>query len=142
MAIYCITGDLGSGKSLVSVGRIRDYLYQNRPIATNLDLYLDKLVPAASTIRPYRLPDYPTSKDLWALGKGNETPDESNNGLLVLDELGASLNTREWQNHSDRKDIIKYLLHTRKLGWDVLLIVQHVDMLVKWYRKTGQVVKL
>lgn len=133
MTVYCLTGDLGSGKTLCSVGRIRDYAERGRPIATNLDLYLEHLLPRHSKLVITRLPDYPKSVDLWALGKGNSTPDESRNGLLVLDELGASMNSRQWSD-KDRQEVIKFLLHTRKLGWDVILIIQHVDMLDKQIR--------
>ena len=37
MAVYFITGKLGSGKSIAAVGKIRDYLNEGRAVATNLD---------------------------------------------------------------------------------------------------------
>ncbi|MFK4136821.1 zonular occludens toxin domain-containing protein, partial [Pseudomonas luteola] len=37
MAVYFVTGKLGSGKSLVAVGKIRDYMIAGRRVATNLD---------------------------------------------------------------------------------------------------------
>ena len=43
------------------------------------------------------------------------------------------MNTRDW-NDKGRKEIIKFFLHTRKVGWDVFLLVQHIDMLDKQLR--------
>ncbi|MBY0545150.1 MAG: hypothetical protein K2Q14_06335 [Gammaproteobacteria bacterium] len=95
MAVYAITGKLGSGKSLVSVGRIMDYLAKGRPVATNLNLYLDKYFGQRSKAHYVRLPDIPTVQDLQAIGKGNDSLDESKNGLLVLDECGVFFNSRD-----------------------------------------------
>ena len=67
------------------------------------------------------------------MGKGSDSPDESTFGCLVLDEPDASMNTRNWDD-KDRKEIIKFFLHTRKLGWEVYLLVQHIDMLDKQLR--------
>jgi len=44
MAVYFLTGKLGSGKTLCAVGKIRDYLEEGRAVATNLDLNLDELL--------------------------------------------------------------------------------------------------
>lgn len=46
------------------------------------------------------------------MGKGSDSPDESTFGALILDKLGASMNTRDW-NDKDRKEIIKFFLHTK-----------------------------
>lgn len=123
MAVYAITGKLGSGKSLVSVGRIFDYLRQGKPVASNLNLDLLKLFNPRCKFNYVRLPDFPTVRDFHAIGKGTESYDEKNNGLIVLDECGVFFNSRDWQT-AERQDVIKWLLHSRKLGWDVLLIVQ------------------
>jgi hypothetical protein len=130
MAVYAVTGDLGSGKSLITVGLMRDYGFAKKRIATNMNINPQNLWPDNNDNMPVRLSDFPSSKELWAMGKGSESPDESTFGCLVLDELGASMNTRDW-NDRDRKEIIKFFLHTRKLGWDVYLLVQHIDMLDK-----------
>ena len=64
------------------------------------------------------------------MGKDSDSPAF---GSLVLDELGASMNTRDW-NDKGGKEIIKFFLHTRKLVWHVYLLVQHIDMLDKQLR--------
>lgn len=133
MAVYAITGKLGSGKTLCSVGRIVDYLRQGRPVATNLDLHLDKLFSARSKINYTRIPDIPTIRDFEMLGKAHDGYDESRNGLLVLDECGVFFNSRDWADKG-RQAIISWLLHSRKLGWDVILIVQDIQLIDKQIR--------
>jgi len=129
MAVYIVTGKLGGGKTLVSVGRIRDKLKSGCVVATNLDLQLPALLgPMVRDCRVLRVPDKPTRADLDAIGCGNPDYDEARNGLLVLDELGTWLNSRAWQDKS-RAAVIDWFLHARKLGWDLILIVQDIDIL-------------
>ncbi len=47
--------------------------------------------------------------------------------LVVLDECGTWLNTREWQDKS-RQNLIDWMLHSRKKGWDIILIVQDLAL--------------
>lgn len=147
MAIYLISGKLGSGKTLSAVGRIRDALLAGRRVVTNLDLRLERLLPArAGRPRPadgacavhqpvscIRIPDKPTVADLDAVGCGNDTMDETNNGLIVLDELAAWLNARTF-NDKDRGPVIDWLIHSRKKGWDVMFICQHIEQVDKQIR--------
>lgn len=134
--VYIVTGKLGSGKTLAAVGKIRDALQEGRPVATNLNLRLEKLVGRkAKNVRVYRLPDKPCVDDLHVLGNGNPTYDETKNGLIVLDECGTWFNAREW-NDPKRRPLIDWLLHARKLGWDLLLIIQDISMIDKQARKS------
>jgi len=129
MAVYIVTGKLGGGKTLISVKRIRDKLEQHCIIATNLDLNLEKLIsPFNKTARVYRVPDKPTIHDLKMIGHGTDSYDESENGLLVLDECGTWFNSRNWQDKK-RVPVNEWFLHARKLGWDVILIIQDVGNL-------------
>jgi hypothetical protein len=134
MAVYFVTGKLGSGKSLMSVKIIRDYLYERRVVASNLDLNLKYIVgPKGKHVKAFRIPDRPTSHDLLAIGRGNNTKDETKNGGLFLDECGIWFNTRNW-NASGRQDIINFLLMARKLGWDIYIIVQNISLIDKQAR--------
>lgn len=131
-----ITGELGEGKSLCAVGRIRDYLKRGLPVATNLDLYLHNMLGKTNkTARVIRLPDKPLQYDLEIIGRGNKTKNEDLNGLVVLDELGTWLNARTW-NDKSRQDLLNYFLHIRKCGWDLLLLVQDIDLIDKQFRTT------
>lgn len=146
MAIYLVTGKLRSGKTLACVGRIRDALLAGKRVATNLDLDLECMLPARNPIREeggkrtnhfnvVRLPDKPSVDDLEAIGRGWDGDyDEEKNGLLVLDELGAWLNTRTFQDKT-RMPVIDWLLHSGKKQWDVYFIIQHQNMIDKQVRE-------
>jgi len=123
-----ITGKLGTGKTLFSVFLIQEALRAGKRVATNLDLNLEKLLPLRSKQTVIRLPDHPGSESLAAIGSGNDTYDERRNGLIVLDECSHFLGARSW-NVAGRAEFMRFLTHTRKLGWDVYLIVQGVDMI-------------
>lgn len=111
MAVYVVTGKLGAGKTLVAVGKIKDKLNRGCPVATNLDLRLNKLIgEKARNTRVYRIPDKPQLADLEAIGRGNESYDEAKNGLLVLDECGTWFNSRSWADKS-RQAVIDWFLH-------------------------------
>jgi hypothetical protein len=130
MAVYFVTGKLGSGKSLACVSKIRDYLSAGRRVATNLDLYLDEMFSYCKE-SAIRLPDKPRASDLDALGDGylSDDPrdnDESRYGLIVLDECGTWLNSREW-NDKERRKLIDWFLHARKHRWDVMFLIQDVE---------------
>lgn len=130
MAVYFVTGKLGSGKSLVSVSKIRDYLESGRRVATNLNLDLDNMF-TYNRSPVTRLPDKPRIDDMVGLGSGydHDDPrhnDESRYGLIVLDECGTWLNSREW-NDKGRRDLINWFLHARKHRWDVIFLIQNID---------------
>lgn len=137
MAIYLVSGKLGAGKTLSTVGRIRDKILAGCKVATNLNLYLENLLPPhLGRDRPcsvIRIPDKPMVSDLEAIGIGNESMDEDKNGLIVLDELAAWLNARQWAD-KNRQAVIDWLIHSRKKGWDVMFITQHIDQIDKQIR--------
>lgn len=135
MAVYFITGKLGSGKTLVSIGKMRDKLNSGCKVATNIDLILHKLISKKSKkATVYRIPDKPELDDLLAIGVGNETYDEEKNGLLVLDECGTWFNSRSWGDKS-RQAVINWFLHARKLGWDIIFLVQDISIVDKQARE-------
>ena len=128
MPVYIVYGNLGSGKTLAAVGRLRDYASRGNRIAGNIDLYLEHfaLTPFSKTSYT-RLPDRPTAEDLHALGRGKPKGDydEDNNGLLVLDEIATWLNSRTW-NERGRAALMDWFVHARKYGWDVIFLVQYI----------------
>lgn len=143
-----IAGKRGSGKTLGALSMMRKYLVSGRTIATNLNLFVENLVPAYVQTRFYRLADHPTSNDLEILPLGNpylfrdESGEvqmrpgftEKKNGLLVLDEVSTFLNSRDWQG-TDRHKVLAWLVQSRKFGWDLLLITQHANQIDKQVRE-------
>jgi len=136
MAVYIVTGHLGSGKSLLSVRIAHDYLKQGRRVASNITLNLDKLLPAQSRTTAVKLPYIPNQAHLEALGQGYDGPyDEEKFGCLILDEAGTWLNSRDW-NDKDRRGLFTWITHARKHGWDVLLLVQDWESLDAQIRRS------
>lgn len=134
MSDYFISGKKGNGKSLVVVGRIRDALLAGRRVATNLDLYLEHLLPArARRVDVIRLPDKPTREDLVQLGQGSPDVDEETYGVVVLDELATWLNARTYQD-KNRAGVLDWLVHSRKWGWETYLIGQDINQVDKQIR--------
>jgi hypothetical protein len=120
-----LSGKRGSGKSISAVRLMHDYLSRGCVVATNMVVFPDKLCGPMSRSVIYRLPDVPSLFDFESLPLGNDNPvNESKNGLLVLDEVGTFLNSREWAK-KDRGGVISWFLHSRKFGWDLCLIAQH-----------------
>ena len=136
MAVYFITGKLGNGKSLAAVGKLRDYLEQGRPVATNLDIYCEHFRNKKNRdIDLKRLPDKPMPEHMYQLGYGNTTYDEGKNGGIFLDECGTWFNSRNW-NDAGRKELNDWFLHARKYGWDLFFIVQDISIIDKQARET------
>jgi len=134
MPVYFVTGKLGGGKSIVSVARIRDKLNAGLPVATNLDINLVGMLGRnKKSTRLLRVPDKPQIADLEAIGVGNKSYDEDKNGLLVLDECGTWFNSRSWADKG-RQLVINWLLHARKLGWDIIFIIQDLSLVDKQAR--------
>jgi hypothetical protein len=137
MAVYLVTGKLGSGKSLISVGRAVEYASKGRRVAANFSIDFSqvkhsrrgKLSEAYCEVLPAR----PSANDLHALGRGGDREEVA--GLLILDEAATYLNARDWAD-KDRKRVIDWFLHSRKLGWDVMLICQHQSLLDKQIRES------
>lgn len=131
-APYFITGPLGASKTVTTVSIIIGYLNEGRPVATNIDLFPErmKLTKKGKATPIIRLPDEPRSEDIIALGSAYDKDiwgyDETRNGVLALDETSFFLNSREW-NKPDRLNFIKILRLIRKRGWNCFFITQDIE---------------
>lgn len=135
MAVYAVVGKLGTGKTKFAVWVAQQALAAGRRVASNVELQLGALCGPSRRDRTYiRIPDKPTAHDLEAIGHGNpDSYDEDMNGVLILDELGTWLNARSFQDRG-RAPVLDWLIHARKHGWDVYLIVQDAGMIDKQVR--------
>jgi Zonular occludens toxin (Zot) len=134
MAVYSVEGKLGTGKTKFAVWQAQLALLEGRRVASNVDLKPHILTPRKRSSY-VRIPDKPSAFDLEAMGHGNpDSYDESRNGVLILDELGTWLNSRSYQDKT-RADLLDWLIHARKHGWDVYLIIQHSGMIDKQVRE-------
>lgn len=134
MPVFSVEGKLGTGKTKFTVWMAQQALKRGRRVASNVDFKLDKLTPKHQTFY-VRIPDKPKAADLEACGHGNpDSYDEDRNGVMILDELGTWLNARSFQD-KDRAPLLDWLIHARKHGWDVYLIVQDANMIDKQVRE-------
>lgn len=135
MAVYSVEGKLGTGKTKFAVWRACEALRAGRRVASNVDLNLKLACKLGQRAAYIRVPDKPTEADLLAIGHGNPgSYDEDRNGVLILDELATWLNSRSFQDKA-RAGVLDWLIHARKHGWDVYLIVQDSGMIDKQVRE-------
>lgn len=159
MAVYAITGKLGSGKGKAAIDQIRRYLRSGKRVATNCDVFLEYLLDDRHRGSVIRIPDKPSAADLYIIGSGNKfvdfdpiveasgatlrasapSPkllrgfDEAHNGALVLDECASWLNTRNFQDKG-RAELLEWAIHARKYGWDIFFLCQNVSQIDKQLR--------
>jgi len=159
MAVYAITGKLGSGKGKAAIDQIRRYLRAGKRVATNCDVFLEHLMDERDHGSVTRIPDKPSAVDLYMIGSGNKfivfdpiidltgssmsasapSPrllsgfDEAHNGALVLDECGSWLNTRNFQDKG-RAELLEWSIHGRKYGWDIYFLTQNAAQIDKQLR--------
>jgi len=134
MAVYSVEGKLGTGKTKFAIWRAQLAMQEGRRVASNVDIFLDHFVKDTKA-RYVRIPDKPSALDLEAIGHGNpDSYNEDRNGVLILDELGTWLNSRSFQDKG-RAPLLDWLIHARKLGWDVYLIVQDAAMIDRQVRE-------
>jgi hypothetical protein len=134
---WIIQGVRGEGKSLAAVSKIREYMLRGCPVATNLNLFLEKLLPDDNGVLAYRLPDHPRLVDFQMLPPAYDPKykGDDKNGLLVLDELGTWLNSRNW-NDKNRLEMLNWLFLSRKDHWDLILLAQDFEMIDSQVRTT------
>lgn len=135
MADYAITGKKGNGKTLTSIGIMRDALKANKRVVTNLNVHLDHLMHHSSKKTIIRLPDHPSVDDLIAIGRGQSGVVEEDNGLIILDECSHFFNSRSF-NDKGRTPVLEWLTQSRKYGWDVYYIMQGLPQIDKQIRET------
>lgn len=131
MTVSLVAGKLGAGKTTLVATIIEEFAMSGRRIVANFPLNFDKFAfsyPLDCTIIPTR----PTSQILADLGRGSDREDLP--GLLVIDEGSMILNARTW-NDKDRDNVIKWFAMSRKLNWDIYLIIQHPSALDKQIRE-------
>lgn len=122
-----ITGNLGQGKGIYAAYVASIYYRRGRRVASNFPFYTEHMDP--SNTNPITiLPALPRIEDFKSLGRGCSDDEKTEFGVLFLDECASWLNSRSFAR-KDRLPLIDWLIHSRKLGWDVYLIAQHEDMI-------------
>lgn len=134
MPVFSVEGKLGTGKTKFCIWRAQQAIIEGRKVASNVDIAPHLITPRRRA-QIVRIPDKPKASDLDAIGHGNpDSYEEDRNGVLILDELGTWLNSRSFQD-KDRAPLLDWLIHARKHGWDVYLIVQDANMIDRQVRE-------
>lgn len=140
--ITLLYGQPGTGKSTLATGMALDYLREGRRVVCN---YAIDPAPASNSPKgPLAdacvevIPSRPTYAQVEQIGIGWRDPKDTGRedvcGLLLIDEAGPWLDSRQWK-HEDRPKIIDWLLQSRKRGWDVVLIAQAPALIDKQVRE-------
>lgn len=133
MAITIFTGTPGSGKSYHAAREIHEALrFSKSYVITNFPIHNERYQNALyECVENDQLnPDLLVSRavDFWSVRKFKE-----GGLLLVLDEAQLIFNSRTW-NSADRLKWIQFFSQHRKLGYNVILIAQDMDMIDKQFR--------
>lgn len=137
MPTWGVTGKLGGGKTLWAMHKAAQYIGEGRPVVSNIDIDPTPVCKPwrnEKTVKVTRIPYRPGRADFDAIGRGNDSKDESKNGLIILDECGAILNSRNYKDKG-RDELIEWFLHARHLGWDVMFLVQSLTLIDKQIRE-------
>ncbi|WP_065106333.1 zonular occludens toxin domain-containing protein [Escherichia coli] len=125
MPVIC--GELGEGKGIFAAYLATLYYSRGLRVAANYPLDTQAMsVTQDNSVTV--LPALPRIEDFYNLGRGCDEHEKNKFGALFLDECATWLNSRGFAQKG-RLAFIDWLIHSRKLGWDVYLIAQDADMI-------------
>lgn len=124
--ITCYTGKPGSGKTLDVMIDISNYLKHKRYIMCNFPVKAPDFVKVVSSSAV-------TPKVIMEFFEGLRVSGKEGEFLLVLDEAQTIFNSRTWA-HNSKAGWIDFFTQHRKLGFEIILICQSIDMLDKQIR--------
>lgn len=140
MADYLLCGQKGAGKTLLMVSRLRSGLLRGEQVATNLNLNLIHMLPkSCKDVLVYRIPDLPSGDELFGLGKGSDSKNESTFGHLCIDESAVMLNARDWnEGGRTKQSLLRFVPQSRKQHWHTYFITQLQSSMDKQIRGLGE----
>jgi zona occludens toxin len=131
-------GPVGSGKSYCALARTFNRLRRkNGGVVANFDLteWNKREMQKGWPDRWHFVPDDELTPDkLIRLSLEKGWFGHEGSAWLLIDEAAIKFNSRDWQA-TDRVAWIKFLNHSRKFGYDVILVTQAVNMLDKQIRE-------
>lgn len=132
MSIYLYTGTPGSGKSIHMAKNLFWQIKMKRPAVANFEINNSMFADGGSSfvfmendeLRPDRL-------EKIARDHFEREPFREGAIKLYIDEAQIKFNSRDWRNNAEW---IKFFTQHRKMGYDVVMVAQHHEMLDKQIR--------
>lgn len=144
--IQIITGKLGAGKTLYSVGKIADLLASGSTVVTNISINWSEMCAYCRSVHRVNLNsgqliilDPEIHRDWENVVPWGELPESGvTNPCFVevfLDEIHLFFNARDWQKTSmDSKGLLSFLTQSRKASINVSFIAQDSETVEKQFR--------
>jgi len=135
----CLEADTGNGKSLLAVHIIRGHLIQGRRVATNIEIFPEKMgLPDWDTNKQkyekliIRLPNKIKAEHIKLLGLGyqGKVINEKRFGLIVFDEMMTFYGKDSW-GHPDTVALKNRITQIRHFRWNVMFISQVTSEIAK-----------
>lgn len=140
MALAIYTGSVGSGKSYHAVKDIVEKLSYRRhnTVVANFGItFNEKHVRKGVDRRFFYVSDeqLETPDHLMHLAIRNDWVGVEGRTLLVIDEAAVYFNSRDWNAKGDvRMKWIKFIVNSRKWGYDIVFISQDIRMIDRQMR--------
>lgn len=142
--IEVYTGTVGSGKSYHALKEGLSYIEQKKWVLANFPV---KSFPERFLFRRFERAirdrwiyrDSVTPRELVELSVKYGWYGKEGQCLLIFDEAGTIFNSRDWNiKGEERKEWIKFFSQSRKLGYDVIFVVQDMRMLDRQIRALAE----
>lgn len=133
MTIFLYTGTPGSGKSLHMAKDITWAVRMGRPVIANFDVNTSRFRNGGESFT-YMSNEDMTCEALETYAREYFKDHKFSEGAikLYIDECQIRFNSRDWRNSGDW--VKRFFTQHRKLGYDVILVCQHHEMLDKQIR--------
>lgn len=138
--IYVYTGSVGSGKTYHAVAKAFEkmsYRRKNKVVANFGLKFTGRQLKKGYNDRFFYITDeeLETPEALIRLSFVNDWVGKEGMALLILDEAAVYFNARDWQAKAKtRMDWIKFIVNSRKFGYDIIFITQDIKMLDRQMR--------
>lgn len=132
--IRCYSGVPGSGKSLHSIRKILEFLYEGKNVIANFPLKINELDEEKYSGHYFYVPNEKITVDyLYQFYSMYHEEDEENQTLLLIDEASVKFNCRGYMNN-DRLNFCSFFAQHRKFGYSIVMVCQNLRQIDRQIR--------